>query len=119
MTGTVLAPFTALAAVALPYDPVNVDTDQIIPARFLKSPRAGGYGKFLFHDLRFADDGSQVPGRWTRQRTGRLPDLPERERGHRRLAGTGFTTTSTGPRRVKQPRSDGHHVLQRWTSGAS
>ncbi len=61
MTGTVLAPFTTLAAVALPYDSVNVDTDQIIPARFLKFPRAGGYGKFLFHDLRFADDGSLVP----------------------------------------------------------
>jgi len=44
--------FTALTAIAAPYEPVNVDTDQIIPARFLKFPRKDGYGKFLFHDAR-------------------------------------------------------------------
>ena len=44
--------FTRLTAVAAPYEPVNVDTDQIIPARFLKFSREEGYGKFLFHDLR-------------------------------------------------------------------
>jgi 3-isopropylmalate/(R)-2-methylmalate dehydratase small subunit len=44
--------FTSLTAIAAPYEPVNVDTDQIIPARFLKVPRKEGYGKFLFHDLR-------------------------------------------------------------------
>ncbi len=44
--------FTALTAIAAPYEPVNVDTDQIIPARFLKFPRSDGYGKFLFHDVR-------------------------------------------------------------------
>ncbi len=53
--------FTRLEAIALPYDPINVDTDQIIPARFLKYARADGYGRFLFHDLRFADDGSEKP----------------------------------------------------------
>jgi 3-isopropylmalate/(R)-2-methylmalate dehydratase small subunit len=47
--------FTTLTAVAAPYEPVNVDTDQILPARFLKMPRAGGYGQFLFHDARAAD----------------------------------------------------------------
>lgn len=35
----------------------NTDTDQIIPARFLKKDRAQGYGQFLFHDMRFSDDG--------------------------------------------------------------
>jgi 3-isopropylmalate/(R)-2-methylmalate dehydratase small subunit len=30
---------------------MNVDTDQIIPARFLKFPRQDGYAKFLFHDV--------------------------------------------------------------------
>lgn len=30
----------------------NVDTDQIIPARFMSAPRSEGYGKFLFHDQR-------------------------------------------------------------------
>ncbi len=44
--------FTTFTAVAAPYEPVNVDTDQIIPARFLKFPRSDGYGKFLFHDAR-------------------------------------------------------------------
>jgi len=46
------AQFSALTAVAAPLDAVNVDTDQIIPARFLKFPREEGYGRFLFHDLR-------------------------------------------------------------------
>ena len=52
--------FTTLTAVAAPYDPVNVDTDQILPARFLKMPRGQGkhYGGFLFHDVRYGDDGS-------------------------------------------------------------
>jgi len=44
--------FTTLTAVAAPYEPVNVDTDQILPARFLKMPRSGGYGQVLFHDVR-------------------------------------------------------------------
>ena len=44
--------FTSITAIAAPYEPVNVDTDQIIPARFLKVPRKEGYGNFLFHDLR-------------------------------------------------------------------
>jgi 3-isopropylmalate/(R)-2-methylmalate dehydratase small subunit len=44
--------FRKFTAVAVPYDPVNVDTDQVIPARFLKYSRDEGYGKFLFHDLR-------------------------------------------------------------------
>ena len=53
--------FTRFTAVAAPYDLVNVDTDQIIPARFLKVPRSEGYGRFLFHDLRFREDGAEVP----------------------------------------------------------
>ena len=44
--------FTSFTAIAAPYDPINVDTDQIIPARFLKAPREKGYGGFLFHDVR-------------------------------------------------------------------
>lgn len=54
-------PFVRLTAVAVPYDPINVDTDQIVPARFIKTPRAEGYGAFLFHDLRYRDDGSENP----------------------------------------------------------
>ncbi len=57
-----MEPFRKLAAVAVPFDQDNVDTDQIIPARFLKNPRSGGYGQFLFHDQRRAEDGGPRPG---------------------------------------------------------
>jgi len=50
-----MTPFTTLTARAVPLDLVNVDTDRIIPARFLRQPRSAGYEKFLFHDLREAD----------------------------------------------------------------
>lgn len=36
----------------------NIDTDQLIPARFMSTPRAEGYGKYLLHDLRRHHDGS-------------------------------------------------------------
>jgi 3-isopropylmalate/(R)-2-methylmalate dehydratase small subunit len=55
------AQFTSITAVAAPYEGVNVDTDQIIPARFLKTPRGPGYGRLLFHDRRFREDGSANP----------------------------------------------------------
>lgn len=47
-----MTPFTVLQASAAVLDRANVDTDQIIPARFLRKPRAPGYNGFLFHDLR-------------------------------------------------------------------
>lgn len=37
-------------AMPLPLD--NIDTDQLIPARFMSTPRSQGYGSFLLHDLR-------------------------------------------------------------------
>lgn len=40
-------------AVALPME--NIDTDQIMPARFMSTPRSEGYGGFLFHDLAAGD----------------------------------------------------------------
>ena len=42
-------------AVALPIE--NVDTDQLIPARFMSAPRSAGYGGFLLHDLRRTEAG--------------------------------------------------------------
>ena len=36
----------------------NIDTDQIIPARFLKTPRSTDHGQFLFHDMRRGRDGN-------------------------------------------------------------
>jgi 3-isopropylmalate/(R)-2-methylmalate dehydratase small subunit len=47
-------------AAALPL--ANLDTDQIIPARFLKRRREEGYGDVLFHDLRHDGEGSARPG---------------------------------------------------------
>jgi 3-isopropylmalate/(R)-2-methylmalate dehydratase small subunit len=52
-----MTPFTTLKALACPLPLANVDTDQLVPARFLKRPRAEGYGGFLLHDLRFGADG--------------------------------------------------------------
>ena len=52
-----MEPFTALTAKAVPLDIVNVDTDRIVPARFLRKPRSAGYENFLFHDLRESDPG--------------------------------------------------------------
>jgi 3-isopropylmalate/(R)-2-methylmalate dehydratase small subunit len=54
--------FTTLSAVACPLGLENVDTDQLIPARFMSRPRAAGYGGFLLHDLRFAPDGTLRSG---------------------------------------------------------
>jgi len=45
-------PFVTLSSAACPLPLANVDTDQLIPARFMKQPRAAGYGAFLLHDLR-------------------------------------------------------------------
>jgi 3-isopropylmalate/(R)-2-methylmalate dehydratase small subunit len=53
--------FTPLDAVAVPFAQPNIDTDQIIPARFLQKLRRDGFGQYLFHDLRFCADGSENP----------------------------------------------------------
>ena len=37
----------------------NIDTDRLIPARFLKKPREAGLGGYFFHDVRFNPDGSE------------------------------------------------------------
>jgi 3-isopropylmalate/(R)-2-methylmalate dehydratase small subunit len=51
--------FQNLDAVAAPIARPNVDTDQIVPARFLRKPRSGGFGNYLFRDLRFDQDGRE------------------------------------------------------------
>ena len=50
--------FTTLSATAIPLNIENVDTDQIIPARFLKATDRQGFGENLFRDWRFNKDGS-------------------------------------------------------------
>ena len=44
--------FTQLEAIAVPMPYSSIDTDQLIPARFMSRPRAQGYGDLLLHDLR-------------------------------------------------------------------
>ena len=54
--------FERLDAPAVALDMPNVDTDQIIPARFLWRPRKEGFGELLFNDLRTDQDGTPKPG---------------------------------------------------------
>lgn len=56
-----MQPFRFLTATACPLPRANVDTDQLIPARFMSRPRSAGYGDFLLHDLRFGADGAPHP----------------------------------------------------------
>ena len=56
-----MIPFTTLTAAAVPMDLPNIDTDRVIPARFLLKPREAGYQQFFFHDVRFNADGSERP----------------------------------------------------------
>ena len=51
--------FERIESITVPFPRANVDTDQILPARFLQKPRGGGFGQYLFHDLRFHPDGSE------------------------------------------------------------
>ena len=58
-----MKPFTQLTAVAAPFDMANIDTDKIIPARFLRKLRnsEAGYGPWLFYDMCFDADGKERP----------------------------------------------------------
>ncbi|GAN77053.1 3-isopropylmalate dehydratase small subunit [Acidisphaera rubrifaciens] len=53
--------FTTLTAVAAPLPLANVDTDKIIPARFLKTIKRSGLGVHLFDTLRYDADGAERP----------------------------------------------------------
>jgi 3-isopropylmalate/(R)-2-methylmalate dehydratase small subunit len=55
-----MEPFVKLTAVAVPLDQPNVDTDQIIPARFLGKPR-GEQVQGMFHDVRHDASGALRP----------------------------------------------------------
>ena len=53
--------FTELTAIAAPLPRANVDTDQIIPAQFLKTIKRTGLGTHLFHNFRYGADGQERP----------------------------------------------------------
>ena len=54
--------FIRLTATACPLELAIVDTDQLLPARFLKLSRSEGLGKFLFHDIRRDAQGNEQAG---------------------------------------------------------
>jgi len=56
-----MRPFTTHTGLVVTLDRSNVDTDQIIPKQFLKRIERTGFGKFLFFDWRYLDDGSDNP----------------------------------------------------------
>lgn len=56
-----MQPFTTLTGVAAPLPVANVDTDKIIPARFLKTLTRTGLGRALFDGLRYDETGAERP----------------------------------------------------------
>ena len=52
-----MKPFTKHTGLVAPMDRVNVDTDQIVPKQFIKWLTREGYGRVLFYDWRYVDDG--------------------------------------------------------------
>lgn len=56
-----MKPFESLDSVAVPILQANLDTDQILPARYLQKPRSDDFGQYLFRDLRLRKDGAEVP----------------------------------------------------------
>ncbi len=53
--------FTTLHGIAAPLPLINVDTDMIIPKQFLKTIKREGLGVNLFDEMRYDDDGNEIP----------------------------------------------------------
>lgn len=53
--------FKTLTSTCVPIPRENIDTDQIIPARFLKATSRKGFGDNLFRDWRYDTDGNPIP----------------------------------------------------------
>ena len=53
--------FDKLSGVAAPMPLVNIDTDMIIPKQFLKTIKRSGLGVNLFDEMRYGDDGQELP----------------------------------------------------------
>lgn len=77
-----MEPFTTHSGLVLPLDRTNVNTDEIIPARFLKSIKRTGFGNALFANWRFLSDGSPNPDF--------VLNLPRYQRASILLAGDNF-----------------------------
>ena len=53
--------FEKLTGIAAPLPLINVDTDMIIPKQFLKTIKRSGLGVNLFDEMRYDDDGNEIP----------------------------------------------------------
>ena len=53
--------FETLNGVAAPLNIVNIDTDMIIPKQFLKTIKRTGLGQSLFYEMRYTQDGKELP----------------------------------------------------------
>ena len=53
--------FTTLTGIAAPMPLVNIDTDMIIPKQFLKTIKRSGLGVNLFDEMRYTQDGQEIP----------------------------------------------------------
>ncbi len=53
--------FTTLTGIAAPMPLVNIDTDMIIPKQFLKTIKRSGLGVNLFDEMRYTQDGKEIP----------------------------------------------------------
>jgi 3-isopropylmalate/(R)-2-methylmalate dehydratase small subunit len=53
-----MKPITVLDTLGVALPTANIDTDQLIPARFMKEPRSVGYGQFLLYDVRHDEQGT-------------------------------------------------------------
>jgi len=56
-----MTPFTTHTGLVVPMDRSDIDTDQLVPKQFLKRVERTGFGKFLFFDWRYLDDGKDNP----------------------------------------------------------
>lgn len=57
-----MEPFVRIKAIAAPFDTNDIDTDMIIPQRFVRKPLTIGYRNFLFFNERFDAEGREFPG---------------------------------------------------------
>jgi 3-isopropylmalate/(R)-2-methylmalate dehydratase small subunit len=53
--------FETLTGIAAPLPLINIDTDMIIPKQFLKTIKRSGLGVNLFDEMRYDDDGAEIP----------------------------------------------------------
>ena len=53
--------FNSVTSIAAPLPLINIDTDMIIPKQFLKTIKRSGLGKNLFDEMRYTQDGAEIP----------------------------------------------------------